>query len=104
MKVNHWGRARQFIKAHAIAAAPLAAWKKAVIEAEWENFSDVKETFNTADWVEGLIVFDIGGNKFRLVAVCRFELDTLYIQDVMTHEEYDKSKWKAQSKKTKKAK
>ena len=92
------------MRSHAKAAAPLTVWKKAVVEADWGNFQDVKQTFNTADWVEGLIVFDIGGNKFRLTAVCRFELDTLYIQAVMTHEEYNKSKWKAHFKKTKKAK
>lgn len=104
MKVVHWGKAKKFIRQDANAASPLSLWKRSVVEAEWDSFADIKETFNTADWVENFIVFDIGGNKLRLIAICRFELDSLYIQDVLTHEEYDKSKWKGQGKKTKKAK
>ena len=102
MKVIHWGKAKKFIRQHANAASPLAFWKKSAIEAQWNSFADIKETFNTADWVEDLIVFDIGGNKFRLIAICRFELGSLYIQDVMTNEEYDRSKWKGQSKRRRK--
>lgn len=71
---------------------------------EKHSFADINETFNMTDWVENFIVFDIGGKKLRLIAICRFELDSLYIQDVLTHEEYDKSKWNGQGKKTKKAK
>ena len=94
MKVNHWGRARLFIKEHPEAESALRAWKRAVLEANWDNFPDVKETFNSADWYEGAIIFDIAGNNIRLVAVCRFDLGRLYIDRVMTHEEYDKGTWK----------
>jgi len=48
----------------------------------------------TADWYEGAIIFDIAGNNFQLIAVCRFELGRLYIEKVMTHQEYDKGAWK----------
>lgn len=47
-----------------------------------------------ADWVDGKIVFDICWNEYRLIAIVRFELGRLYVQDVMTHKEYDKGKWK----------
>jgi mRNA interferase HigB len=94
MKINHWGRARKFIQQHKEAQSSLTVWKKAVIEADWNNFPDVKKTFNTADWYEGAIIFDIGGNNLRLIAICRFELGRLYIDKVLTHQEYDKGTWK----------
>lgn len=62
--------------------------------ADWKHFPDVRETFTTADWVDGKIVFDIKGNDYRLIAIAQFENDTLYIRQVLTHEEYDKGDWK----------
>lgn len=94
MKINHWGRARRFIKDQPEAEIPLRAWKRTVIEARWDNFSQVRSTFNSADWYKGAIIFDIAGNNIRLVAVCRFELSRLYIDKVMTHVEYDKGAWR----------
>jgi mRNA interferase HigB len=101
MKINHWGRARQFIKKHVEAERPLRIWKRTVIEANWANFPDVKNTFNSVDWFEGAIIFDIAGNNIRLVAVCRFDLGRLYIDKVMTHEEYDRGSWKKRYQKQK---
>jgi len=102
MRINHWGRARKFIKAHPEARKPLTTWKKAVIEATWTSFPDVRRTFNSADWYEGAIIFDSGGNNYRLIAICRFELDRIYIDKVLTHEEYDKGNWKQRYEKKKK--
>ena len=94
MKINHWGRARGFIKDHTEAAEPLRTWRTAVVNANWTSFPDVKETFNTVDWYKGALIFDIGGNNVRLIAVCRFELGRLYIDKVLTHKEYDTGTWK----------
>jgi mRNA interferase HigB len=94
MKINHWGRARKFIKKHADAESSLRAWKRTVSEAAWTNFPDVKTTCNSVDWYEGALIFDIRGNNIRLIAVCRFELGRLYIDKVLTHLEYDKGAWK----------
>ncbi len=101
MKINHWGRARQFIKKHPSAEKSLRLWKRSVIEANWSNFSEVKRTFNSVDWFEGAIIFDIAGNNIRLIAVCRFDLGRLYIDKIMTHQEYDKGIWKERYKKQK---
>ncbi|HEY9869929.1 MAG TPA: type II toxin-antitoxin system HigB family toxin, partial [Candidatus Obscuribacterales bacterium] len=94
MQVIHWGRARQFIKEHPDADKPLKQWKKAVQDAQWTNFADVRQTFTTADWVEGKIVFDIKGNDYRLIAIAAFSNDRLYVRHVLTHEEYDRGDWK----------
>lgn len=99
MRINHWGRAKQFIREHAESGSALHSWKRAVIEATWTNFPEIKATFNAVDWYEGAIIFDIGGNAIRLIAVCRFELERLYIDKVLTHEEYDKGDWKRRYKK-----
>ncbi len=102
MKINHWGRARQFIKDHPEAANPLRNWKKSVVEATWTSFPEIKETFNSVDWYGGAIIFNIAGNNLRLIAICRFELGRLYIDKVLTHEEYDKGAWRKRYDKKKK--
>jgi mRNA interferase HigB len=99
VKINHWGRARKFIGKHPEAEKPLRVWKRTAIEANWSSFSEVKRTFNSVDWFEGAIIFDIAGNNIRLIAVCRFDLGSLYIDKVMNHEEYDKGNWKERYKK-----
>ena len=98
MRVTYWGKARKFYKEYKNAEAPLKAWKKATLEANWTDFNSVKMTFNTVDWVDGLLIFDIKGNDYRLVSVCVFEKGRLYIKEIMTHEEYSKGAWKEKHK------
>ena len=62
--------------------------------AEWESFADVRETRADADQVGKFTVFDIGGNKYRLIAVIHFNRGMVYVRHVLTHAEYDKGKWK----------
>jgi mRNA interferase HigB len=54
----------------------------------------VKQSFNTADFVAPYIVFDIGGNKYRLIAEINFGRSVLFIRRIMTHKEYMKGGWK----------
>ncbi len=58
------------------------------------NWSDLKASFNSVDRVGDLVVFDIGGNKYRPIAYIRFEKQIVYIKAVLTHQEYDKGAWK----------
>lgn len=60
--------------------------------AEWPHFPDVKRTLPAADYASstGTIIFDIGGNKYRLVARVDFDEQLLFVQQVLTHEEYYK--------------
>ncbi len=59
--------------------------------AHWASFADVRRSFNTADLVGTLIVFNIGGNKYRLVAEMNFRKKVLFIRQILTHGEYARS-------------
>lgn len=59
------------------------------------QFRGVTESFNTADFVAPHVVFDIGGNKYRLIAEINFMRRVLFIRGFMTHKEYVKGTWKS---------
>ena len=61
---------------------------------EFKSFSDLKATFNSIDKFGNLYIFDIGGNKLRLIASIHFNRQKLYIRHILTHKEYDKGKWR----------
>ena len=74
----------------ATATAVLTEWYRLVCAANWRNFSEVKATFNTADWVgNGKVVFDVGGNKYRVVCLVGFRSKRVFILFVGTHAQYD---------------
>lgn len=72
----------------------LAGWLKVVKNNQFENFAQLKAIFNAVDKVDDLFVFNIGGNKLRLIASIHFNTQRLYIRHILTHKEYDKGKWK----------
>ena len=73
------------------AKAALTEWHTTVSDAEWNSFSEVRATFNTADYVkDGKVVFDVGGNKYRVVGLIGFKSKRVFILFVGTHAEYDK--------------
>lgn len=83
-----------FASQHSHAEAPLKRWLSFTQEAQWTNFSELKESFRSADYYRGAVIFDIGGNKFRLIADIAYEKQKVYIYKVLTHQEYDENKWK----------
>ena len=89
-------RLREFAARHRDAEGPLGAWYVIVSKTDFASFSDVKRVFRSVDKVGKFTVFDIGGNKFRLIAAMHYNRKKLYIRYVLTHAEYDKGKWKEQ--------
>ena len=84
---------RDFIAKHADADVALRDWYKRTTKANWKNFADIKQTFNTVDYVgNDRYVFDIKGNNYRIVAVVLFINQKVYMRFVGTHEEYEKIK------------
>lgn len=73
------------------AKVPLERWYEVVESAEWKNFSDIRSDFGSADSVGNQhYVFNIGGNKYRLVVVVKFVMGYIFVRWVGTHSEYDK--------------
>lgn len=85
---------REFWAEHDDAEKPLRSWHRVAEDAEWTKFADVRETYPSADQVGKFTVFNIGGNKYRLIAAIHFNRGKIYIRHVLTHEEYDKGTWK----------
>ena len=79
-----------FYTKHADAETALEEWYHKTESAEWENFSDVKRSFNSADNVGNKrIVFNIKGNDYRLITLVLFRIKMVYIRFIGTHKEYD---------------
>ena len=83
---------REFWAIHNQAEAPLKAWHALVLKADWSSPQDVKDGFGTAvDFVgDNRIIFDIGGNTFRLIVHVAYRFKRVLIKFVGTHEEYNR--------------
>ena len=81
-----------FAKKHPASRKPLQRFVAIARNAVWPHFPAVKETFLIADYARatGTLIFNIGGNKYRLIARVDFEEQLLVIQTVLTHQEYDR--------------
>ena len=81
-------------------AVTFRRWCVTVEQATWLTFADIKATFGGAAQVGELVVFNVGGNKYRVIASVKFRKDKpawVYIKHVLTHKEYDKGGWKDSS-------
>ena len=76
----------------------LDAWFRIATAASWHSLEDVRKTYATADGVtvggKTYTVFNIGGNKFRLIVKIEYKYQKIFIKHVLTHKEYDKGGWK----------
>lgn len=82
---------REFWERHADSEAALQAWYREAKGANWSSFADLKARYRSADHLPGnRVVFDIKGNKYRLVARIHYDAGRLYIRFIGTHAEYDK--------------
>ncbi len=85
---------REFWEQYPEAESPLRAWHRTAEQADWECFADVREVYPQADQAGRCTVFNVAGNKFRLVVVIHFNRRKVYIRHVMTHRVYDRGEWK----------
>lgn len=90
---------RDFWERHTDAEIPLRQWYKLASHARWASLQEVRADLPQADGVtnrrgETLTVFNIGGNKYRLIARIRYDYQLINVREVLTHPEYDKGKWK----------
>ena len=72
----------------------LTRWLRVVEAAHWVNPVEMKKTFGSADIVGGQTVFNVGGNKCRVITLIHYRAERVLVQHVLTHEEYDRGDWK----------
>jgi mRNA interferase HigB len=77
----------------AIAERDFSAWIKLAKNANWANFGALKQTFGTADQVGNCVVFDVSGNRFRLIGRVNYPAGIIYVLAAMDHAEYDTKRW-----------
>lgn len=89
---------QSFWQSHQQARKPLEKWVQVAEQAHWDNWSQLKSTFGKADLIQAktrtYVVFDIGGNKYRLITMVNFRGQVVIIEAALTHRQYDKGKWK----------
>jgi mRNA interferase HigB len=100
MRVIAKPRLKEFWEKHSAAAKPLQAFWRTAVHAKWRNIHDVRKTYPHADAVTlacglQLTVFNVGGNKFRLITGIVYRTHYVYIKAVLTHAEYTRGGWKA---------
>ena len=86
---------REFGVGDPAAKKPLGEWFSRLKATTAKSFAELKLTFPSADQVGTCTVFNIGGNKYRVIAKIVYRFQTVYLRSVMSHKEYDKDKWKA---------
>ncbi len=80
---------REFSLRHRAAGEPLQVWRKLIERNAFGGYAELKRVFNSVDKVGDYYVFDIAGNRYRLIAAMHFNTQTLYVRALLTHAEYD---------------
>lgn len=90
MRVYGEAAVAKFARKYPASRKPLQRFLDIAREADWPHYLSVKKSFATADYAPstGTLILDIGGNKYRLIARADFEEQMLFIQRILTHEEY----------------
>jgi mRNA interferase HigB len=90
VRIISQAKLRNFWQANRRAETPLKEWFNRVKVAQWKTTTDVKAMFASASFVGDRIVFNIGGNNYRLVVAVAYVPEIVFIKFVGTHAEYDK--------------
>lgn len=85
---------REFAAIHPDADEPLQAWRRLVERGTFQSFAELRATFASVDKVGDRYVFNIGGNKYRLIVSMVFSVQTVWVKAVLKHADYDKGAWK----------
>ncbi len=91
MRVHSLKTLREFWGKHTDAERALRGWFKTVEKESWNSFNEVKQTFGSSDVIRGnRAVFNIKGNKYRLIVKVNYDWKIVYVRFIGTHAEYDK--------------
>jgi mRNA interferase HigB len=86
---------KAFWESHSDSKSALSRWFKIMEKTDFTNWEQLRMTFPSADQVGGLVVFNISGNKYRLIASVHFNRGKVYIRKVLTHQEYSRGAWRS---------
>lgn len=81
---------KEFCTSHPGAASAIRHWAQEMTASGLRSFSDLRGRFPSADYVPPFTVFNLAGNKFRLIATVNYTTGSVFIRSVLTHAEYDK--------------
>jgi mRNA interferase HigB len=82
-----------FGSSHPPSRKPLAVWEQVIKQTNYNNFSELKKTFPSADYVSHqYTIFDIGGNKYRLISEIDYSASVVNVKRIWTHAEYSMKK------------
>ena len=96
---------RDFCEVHPQANDSFARWLTAAEKTDWRTWADLRATFPSADLYRKCIVFNIGGNHYRVIAFVRYSrqledgrwtMGRIYVRNVLTHADYERNTWKAE--------
>jgi mRNA interferase HigB len=99
MRIIKPATVRSWAVEYAEAAGALERWMNLIEDAEWKNLAEIRTVISSADEVtvhsgRRVVVFNIGGNKYRLIAAVHYNTQIVYAMLFMTHAEYNKGRWK----------
>lgn len=94
MRIIKRGALVQFWEEHPDAKASLESWYAVVRKAGWKTSAEMKRVYPNADLVGRRTVFNIAGNKYRLIARVNSQTQRVFVLYLLTHADYDKGEWK----------
>ena len=87
-------RLLDFAKKHPDCSTALESWYRIVKRTDFNSFTELWQTFPSADKISNLTAFNIGGNKARLIAAVHYNIHRIYIRHTLTHKEYNRGSWR----------
>jgi len=87
-------RLNDFVKRYPSTKTALLNWYKQMKSGSFHSFVELRGHFPSADQVGKLTIFNIGGNKVRLIAAIHYNRQKIFIRAILTHAEYDQNAWK----------
>ena len=94
MRIIKRGALVQFWQMHPDAKASLEPWYAVVRKASWKTPVEMKQVYANADLLGRRTIFNIAGNKYRLIARVNYQTQRVFVLYILTHAEYDKGAWK----------
>jgi mRNA interferase HigB len=94
MRIIKRGALVQFWEKHPDAKPSLESWYAVVRRADWKTPAEMKQVYRNADLLGRRTIFNVSGNKYRLIARVNYRTQCVFVLYLLTHAEYDQGAWK----------